>query len=341
MIQLGDITKIDVNDLIPVDIVCGGSPCQDFSISGSRQGLKGSRSGLFMEYIRIIKGMREKYGKPRYIVFENVQGLLSSNNGEDFRTIIESIAKISDPDTSIPRPTQWLKSGMVYLKSGASISWRIHNAQFYGTPQKRKRIAVVADFDSNTAPKILFEEKELSAPIESSRKRKKTTTHTATRSDNGSYCIGNGRLHDLLIMNEEVSRTLSCVKDPMKVLTVNNGELKLRNLMPIEYERLQGYPDNYTDIGKWVDSNGRNHNKSADITRYMALGNSICLPYWELLAKKIIEELNVENPTMGSLFDGIGGFPLVFSRNGCKPIWASEINDFAKSVTNFHFPIDK
>lgn len=341
MIQFGDITKLNIDELPEVDIICGGSPCQDFSISGSRKGLEGNRSSLFLEYIRIIKGMREKYGKPRYIVFENVQGLLSSNDGEDFRRVIESIAKISDPDTTIPRPTRWWKSGVVYLKSGGTISWRIHNSQFYGTPQKRKRIALVADFDSNTAPKILFEEESVPTSVKSSNKRRKTTTHTATRSNNGSYCIGNGTFHDLMIMNEEVSRTLSCRKDPMKVVTVKDRDIKIRNLMPIEYERLQGYPDNYTDIGKWVDSNGRNHNKSADLTRYLALGNSICLPYWEGLAKKIIKELNKENPTMASLFDGIGGFPLVFKRNGCEPIWASEINDFAISVTKFHFPIDK
>ena len=114
----------------------------------------------------------------------------------------------------------------------------------------------------------------------------------------------------------------------------------VRRLTPLECERLQGYPDGWTDIGEWVDSKGKKH-KDADSPRYKALGNSIALPHWEWLARKISKKLTesgVKNPTMASLFDGIGGFPLVFTRCGVKPVWASEIEEFPIAVTKKHFP---
>lgn len=114
----------------------------------------------------------------------------------------------------------------------------------------------------------------------------------------------------------------------------------VRRLTPLECERLQGYPDGWTDIGEWFDSKGKKH-KDADSPRYKALGNSIALPFWEWMAHRITEHLvkdGVEHPTMGSLFDGIGGFPLVFTRCGVKPVWASEIEEFPIAVTKIRFP---
>lgn len=114
----------------------------------------------------------------------------------------------------------------------------------------------------------------------------------------------------------------------------------VRRLTPMECERLQGYPDGWTDIGEWVDSKGKKH-KDADSPRYKALGNSIALPFWEWMAKRMANQLKkdgVEHPTMGSLFDGIGGFPLVFIRCGVKPVWASEIEEFPIAVTKIRFP---
>ena len=113
----------------------------------------------------------------------------------------------------------------------------------------------------------------------------------------------------------------------------------VRRLTPLECERLQGYPDGWTDIGEWVDSKGKKH-KDSDSPRYKALGNSIALPFWEWMANRMIKELEkdgIEHPTMASLFDGIGGFPLVYSRCGCTPIWASEIEEFPKAVTKARF----
>jgi DNA (cytosine-5)-methyltransferase 1 len=111
----------------------------------------------------------------------------------------------------------------------------------------------------------------------------------------------------------------------------------VRRLTPTEEERLQGFPDGWTDIGEWVDSNGKRH-KEADTPRYKALGNSIALPFWEWMAVRMLGCLGAYRPTMASLFDGIGGFPLAFSRAGCKPVWASEIEEFPIAVTKIRFP---
>lgn len=113
----------------------------------------------------------------------------------------------------------------------------------------------------------------------------------------------------------------------------------VRRLTPLECERLQGYPDGWTDIGEWIDTKGKKH-KDADSPRYKALGNSIALPFWQWMAERMAKTLKddgIEDPTMASLFDGIGGFPLVYSRCGVVPVWASEIEEFPIAVTKIHF----
>lgn len=115
----------------------------------------------------------------------------------------------------------------------------------------------------------------------------------------------------------------------------NDMETVVRRLTPMECERLQGYPDHWTDIGEWTDSKGKKH-KDSDSPRYKALGNSIALPFWQWMAERICAQY--DRPVeMASLFDGIGGFPLVFSRCGAKPIWASEIEEFPMAVTKIRF----
>lgn len=166
MRHLGDITKINWDEVEPVDCVTGGSPCQDLSIAGKRVGLAGERSGLYMEQIRCVKELRkasERTGKirPRYMVWENVPGALSSNGGKDFATVLEEAVKIVEPQApSIPAPAKWPTSGCL-MGGGWSIAWRVHDAQFWGVPQRRKRIALVCDFGGHTAPEILFERKGL------------------------------------------------------------------------------------------------------------------------------------------------------------------------------------
>lgn len=183
MKHYGDITKISGADVELVDIITGGSPCQDLSVAGKRAGLAGARSGLFMEQIRIIKEMRAKdYAeklrsggaikslRPRFMVWENVPGAFSSNNGEDFRAVLEETARVKDQAAIVPRPTggKWTPSGCI-LGDGWSLAWRVHDAQFWGVPQRRKRIALVADFDGGGAPEILFERKGMQGDITESR----------------------------------------------------------------------------------------------------------------------------------------------------------------------------
>ena len=163
MKHYGDISTIDGSELEPVDIISFGSPCQNLSVAGKREGLDGDRSSLFYEAIRIVKEMREatngKY--PRYIVWENVPGAFSSNKGEDFKAVLTEICKVKDEQVSISKPAKWENAGRI-VGDGFSIAWRLLDAQYWGVPQRRQRIYLVADFDGGSAGKILFESEGLS-----------------------------------------------------------------------------------------------------------------------------------------------------------------------------------
>lgn len=619
MKHLGDITKIHGDQIEPVDCITFGSPCQDLSIAGRRAGLAGERSGLFMEAVRIIKEMRSSTNGlyPTFAVWENVPGAFSSNGGEDFRAVLEELARVEQPDASIPRPSgrggRWSKAGAI-AGNGWSLAWRQLDAQYWGVPQRRKRIALVADFGGQRAAEILFERTGVSGnPDESIKAWKEVAglaangtagndrvvgqnaytlkirggcagggkgalvqtekvgtlstlqdqtvfqpirvteaipinTQIATRyismgertglgigedgdpaytlqanhehgvcyciagnivdrsdtaganglgakegvrytlntidrhvvaysinplssnsmksanphsgfnetnvsktldcsdanptknqgglaivqpmpiqnktgtlspgahagSYNGqdayndmlvrcrvfdargngdgqivptitgdhesritdytaiavdlyngavtgdtatsitcrsiashsgpqvmeSYGIGNGQAHSSV--TKEKSGTLDTMHDAQAV-AIEHMELPkkiawiMRRLTPTECERLQGYPDGWTDIGEWTDTKGKKH-KAADSPRYKALGNSIALPQWFWLVQKMRPYLK-EKPTLGSLFDGIGGFPLVWQKaygEGAAR-WASEIESFCVAVTKRRF----
>ena len=160
--QLGDITRIDPDEIEPVDIICAGSPCQDLSIAGKRKGLNGERSGLFRTAVDLVRRMRERTaGKyPRFFVWENVPGAFSSNKGADFRAVLEEIGQ-----TEIPMPPngKWANAGLVELPQ-CQIAWRVLDAQYWGVPQRRRRIFLVADFaaDGRCAEEILFEQESVS-----------------------------------------------------------------------------------------------------------------------------------------------------------------------------------
>lgn len=508
MKHYGDITQINGYEAPVVDCIIGGSPCQDLSVAGKRAGLDGERSGLFTEQIRIVKEMREhdrRNGnagvdiRPRYMVWENVPGAFSSNKGEDFRTVLEEIARVKDENAVIPRPAdgKWRTSGCI-LGDGWSIAWRTLDAQFWGTsdkplPQRRRRIALVADFGGQSAPEILFVRKGVSGDIEpGEQKRKRASTdverspgaddrdgasysvenhpndsrvginedgkvqaltsrmgtgggnvpmvmqcyskskRAQTASDNETwkesdtantlnafdvgdvratevvvetialegngqrpshrgdgyavtdksytlnstevhgvvyaldrasfnqgknaqydfeisdkgvnsslvakgpsavaYCIGNGQANDAKVLEEEVCKTLNCMNDPMAVCLVGTRYI-VRRLTPLECERLQGYPDGWTDIGEWTDSNGKKR-QTSDAARYKALGNSIALPPWKWVLKRICACYE-RDATMASLFDGIGGFPYLWEQLNGKGscLWASEIEEFPIAVT--------
>lgn len=573
MKHLGDICKINGAEIEIVDVITGGSPCQDLSIAGKRAGLAGARSGLFMEQVRIVKEMREhdrKSGRtgdmvrPRFMVWENVPGAFSSNKGRDFAAVLEEIIRIAEteaPDIEVPEKG-WPTWGGYHDEVGGrwSVAWRVHDAQYWGVPQRRRRISVVADFGGDTAGEILFERKSVSGyPAESgtagerlagnaesragkteqcltawdcqskrifgtegesptlqggvgggvnnpaifcmgtqqggaevrSDDRAPTLTAAAGMSGNNqpviciqgnaidradtAGCNGKGWREDTCytvntidrpavcagfkLGNSEQSRSIGyaeeqsptlnaeCGGNKPAVLCLNDqggnvigvshdvsgtlraqehghqptvldmshacdvirdcgevapslqarmgmggnqvpltyqmqgfgdyhaGEVAssckqrdfkdstdlvcavaksnggtsynlqntvrtgmiVRRLTPMECERLQGYPDGWTDIGEWMDSKGKRR-KDADSPRYKALGNSIALPFWDFLAKRISAQY-LRPVTMGSLFDGIGGFPLVFERHNGKGTarWASEIEEFPIAVTKLRF----
>jgi len=197
MKHFGDITKLSGYDLPIVDVITGGSPCQDLSVAGKRAGLDGERSGLFMEQIRIIKEMRDhdrqlhsdrsdEFIRPRFMVWENVPGAFSSNGGKDFQAVLKEIVRIAEPnapDVPMPEKGKWTKSGCIYDELGKwSIAWRVHDAQFWGVPQRRKRIALVADFAGLSAGEILFERKGLRWHSEPSGEKGQRAAENSERS---------------------------------------------------------------------------------------------------------------------------------------------------------------
>ena len=607
MIHLGDITKIHGGEAPVVDVVIGGSPCQDLSIAGKRAGLSGARSGLYMEQIRIIKEMRERdmasgrtgeFVRPRYMVWENVPGAFSSNGGKDFAAVLEEVIRVAEPeapDVEVPKKG-WNTWGGYHDEMGGrwSVAWRVLDAQHWGVPQRRRRIALVADFGGDTAWEILFNRQSVSGHLAESESpgegpsanaesgaayavrirggcdgggkgalvqteksgtikagndqtlfcmatqqggaevrsddRAPTLTASAGMSGNNQpvVCAGfklgnseqarsigyaeeqahtlnaecggnkpavmclndqggnvmgvshdvagtlraqehghqpavmafdttqitskqNGSIpdfgkpchtlnanahvpcavldmshacdvirdcgevapslqarmgtggnqipltyqkttgtlspgahagsyngqdayNDMLVVSSEIHPALRAkANDPYRTdmaayvasvdcrnfteggetngtlqakesggqsLNLNNTvrqNMVVRRLTPLECERLQGFPDHWTDLGEWTDSKGKRH-KDADSPRYKALGNSIALPPWKWLLKRLCGNYE-RDATMASLFDGIGGFPLIWEqlngRGTC--LWASEIEEFPIAVTKRRF----
>lgn len=385
MKHLGDITKIHGDKIEPVDCITFGSPCQDLSIAGRRAGLAGECSGLFMEAVRIIKEMRSSTNGlyPTFAVWENVPGAFSSNGGEDFRAVLEELARVEQPDASIPRPPRggrWSKAGAI-AENGWSLAWRQLDAQYWGVPQRRKRIALVADFGGQRAAEILFERTGVSRHPDESIKAWKATPGSSQASPFGCDRTGERVVYDArgngdgrtwpTITGDHENRitdytaivierktfneqSFSHYKESDKCSTlkakswnIGNGSECLiaekvirwivRRLTPVECERFQGFPSGWTDIGEWTDTKGKKH-KPADTPRYKALGNSIALPQWFWIAQKMKPYLST-NATLGSLFDGIGGFPLVWETTYGKGTarWASEIEEFPIAVTKRRF----
>lgn len=253
MKHYGDIKEVDGRKVPIVDIICGGSPCQDLSIAGGRAGLSGERSGLFMEQIRIVKEQRDeclrqlqlrgadidvRSIRPRYLIWENVPGAFSSNKGEDFRCVLEEICRIADKTATVPMPEKgkWSNSGLI-VGDGWSVGWRVHDAQFWGVPQRRRRISVVADFGSESVAEILFERDCVSGNIEQSvQKREEFAgdigegTYQTISFQERAGCPGGGK--GILIQNEKTAsiRTQQnqsvCVTEPI-VLESNQNKAEI------------------------------------------------------------------------------------------------------------------
>lgn len=428
-------------------------------MAGKRLGFDGNRSVLFLDAARIIKEMRTATNGmyPTFAIWENVPGAFSSNGGEDFRTVLEELACIAQPDVSIPRPSgrggRWSKAGAI-SGDGWSLAWRQLDSQYFGVAQRRKRIALILDLGGQRAGEVLFERTSLSRhPDPCIPTWQEATGATGNRiagndrvvadGSDAAYtlkirsgCAGGGKgalvqtektgtlstLQDqtlfqaVPVLNDQgggvmsvsynvtgtlrtaehghqpivlesnqvhatVSQTGICPTLPAsmglgggyvpmvtdrKIFDARgNGDGKIvpmitgdhesritdytavvaeravrwivRRLTPTECERLQGYPDGWTDIGDWTDSKGKKH-KYADSPRYKALGNSIALPQWFWIVQKMRPYLK-EKPTLGSLFDGLGGFPLVWQTAYGEGTarWASEIESFCVAVTKRRF----
>lgn len=260
---------------------------------------------------------------------------------------------------------------------GWSVAWRTHDAQFWGVPQRRRRISMVVDFNGHTAGDILFErigETERSGgdetitdfgresrpevqpdgegvcgdSPESGTAREEIAGGAESGSGTPIFCFDMTHANDAIRESRDVSPSLQArmgTGGNQIPLTygIGNGQaaeaasMAVRRLTPLECERLQGYPDGWTDIGEWTDGKGKKH-RPADAPRYKALGNSIALPFWRWMFERMAAYLP-DDATLGSLFDGIGGFPLCWESIHGKGTarFASEIEDFPIAVTKHHF----
>lgn len=226
-----DVRKIGGSNLEPVDLICGGFPCQDLSLAGNRAGLAGQRSGLFFEATRIIKEV-----KPAWYIIENVPGLLSSNGGKDFETVINELAEC-----------------------GYFSAWRVFDSQFFGVAQRRKRVFIVGSFRNTASVKVLFDECRTQSLVKRDDKKnpKITTMYNTLDVKNGKQEIQDGTCYTL------TTKQAGIILDETRYLT------------PIEFERLQGFPDNWTE-------------GISDTQRYKTLGNAVTVNVIEWIGKRII-----------------------------------------------------
>lgn len=220
VVQLGDVTKIKGDEVEPVDIICAGSPCQDLSIAGRREGLAGERSGLFHEAIRIVREMRVKTNGayPKFFVWENVTGAFSSNGRHDFQAVLEEIGQTDIP---MPGSGRWARAGMVRGKE-CGIAWRTLDAQFWGVPQHRERIFLIAGFgDWGGRTEVLFKPESVPRDNPPVTESGETVAETAGRSaDTASWGIGNGQGHAEIM--EEKCGTLNTMHDQKAVICLND-----------------------------------------------------------------------------------------------------------------------
>lgn len=334
MKQLGDVTKIDGAEIEPVDVITFGSPCQDLSVAGKQTGIHdGKRSSLFFEAIRIISEMRGiTNGKhPRFAVWENVPGAFSSNKGADFRTVLQALCEIAEPGVYLPEPPKgkWAKAGCI-VGDGYSIAWRVYDAQYWGVPQRRKRIYLVADFGSERAGEILFEREGVRGDSAQGRKARQGASDDAAGSARGScyafhlqqdpiggnvspciggqhqatvgvfmggqgakaVCVGNGQMHQTGLGDR--TGALNCMHDQQAVVHSAKPPRRyiVRRLTPLECCRLQGFPDWWED-----GANG------SDSARYKMWGNGIAVPCAADVMRRIAVECGICTPLHNAALD--------------------------------------
>jgi len=250
----GDMTKYENWDIGQFDVLVEGTPCQSFSIAGKRDGTNDVRGRLMYSYLGIV----EKY-KPRWVVWENVPGVLSSGDGVDFASFLAGLEQC-----------------------GYGWAYRVLDAQYFGVPQRRRRVFVVAHIDNrcDLAAKVLFEQESLRGNITSRAEAKKETSGAIGKSINYFRRGGNYKYHV-----DEKSSTLRCTaaNDCFDLILDSITSKKLRRITPIECERLQGFPDNWTRIA-W---HGKSADQCPDVPRYKAIGNSMAVPVMRWIGNRI------------------------------------------------------
>ena len=262
--NVGDVSKANWSRYKgKCDLIVGGSPCQSFSIAGKRDGLNGA-SGLMWEYVRAIREIR-----PQWIIWENVPGALSSSGGEDFRCLLSALDDL-----------------------GYGLAWRILDAQFFGVPQRRRRVFLVGHFGAEPPAEVLFEPESLRGDLDTSAEKRQALTTRAGSSAEGASrgvmsrtllvrcgCDGGGKG---ALVSDEVSLTLSTSN--VQTLFDNRGDAMIvRKLTPMECERLQGFPDGYTKI----PYRGKPAEDCPDAPRYKALGNSMAVPVMRWIFERL------------------------------------------------------
>jgi DNA (cytosine-5)-methyltransferase 1 len=427
MKHLLNVCNISGAEVEPVDIITFGSPCQDMSVAGKREGMKHSeqgdeettRSGLFYEAIRIIKEMRDATNGeyPKFAVWENVPGAFSSNKGRDFHAVLQAFCSVCDDTVSIPEPYDKKRTKLVWSKAGEivgdnySIAWRTLDAQYWGVPQRRKRIYLVADFTGGSAGKILFESEGVSGYSAEGFRAWQGAAADAGEGfgETGTFCLNDqgGQRMDL---TEDVTNTLRAESHHPPLVFENHSQDSrytgpldvaqtvyttsknsyhteaeedvantlvatdykdpptiseepyyiVRRLTPTECARLQGFPDWWGELAPYdpadadfwesvrkthAEINGKKYKPvknlkawydklHTDSAEYKMWGNGIALPCAQYVLQGIAEQ---GAQTLGSLFDGSGGFPLAGVLNGINPIWASEVEPYCIAVTKSRF----
>ncbi|MCH6206652.1 DNA cytosine methyltransferase [Brucella ciceri] len=290
--NLGDISQITDDDLKAlgrVDVLEGGSPCQAFSIAGLRGGLGDERGNLMLEFCRLADRMKEINGL-RYVVWENVKGVLSIGEGKAFGCLLGALA--GEMGGFLPPRTGWKNAGFAFQPEGVgSVGWRVFDAQFFGVPQRRERIFVVADFadKSGASGTILFESK--------SEDRFATSCSEAEEGDDirVGECLGQlTASNDNRLIHPRVFGTLMASGAGMSrpagvgseldfvIVQEIDGEVIVRRPHPIECERLQGFPDDWTN----VEFKGK---PPLDQDRYRTLGNTMATPCMKFLGLGLME----------------------------------------------------
>lgn len=283
--------RIQQGEIAAPDVLVGGTPCQAFSITGRRHGLADSRGALIFSFIEVcnaIDNVRKKAGKkPAIIVWENVPGVLSIRDNA-FGCFLAGLAGEKQPLQ--PAGKKWTRAGYVHGRQ-RKIAWRILNAQFFGVPQQRRRVFLVAGAGDIDPAEILFERNRLPGAGRTGKTQGHHTAREVTPGTDAAICIAGNTIYAVKYgghgrgFKSDTCYTLMAASSRIHSVYARG---RVRRLLPVEYERLQGLPDNHTQI-PW---RGRGAGSCPDSLRYTAAGNSMAVPVVRWIGERIAACLN-------------------------------------------------